>query len=252
MAVVKSKFLRRANGVLSLFIGIFGALAILGVFFKIAKYPDYELYMAIGFFGEAAAFIVMGVLAFLTSLARDEAGPEAGLAFRADAGAEFDAALQETASEFRGVLHSAAEGYRSSMEAASSEFRDSMQAMLHEHLGAGLNETVQSVQGDVQAFGTEMRGLGGEMARARNAVHAMSSTMESVATGTLADDAELLGTGMRRLSEGMAEAGATADRMRNDLNEMASRFHAFNGPARPSENGVGTPASVRSEQPRGV
>lgn len=244
MAEAKSKFLRRANGVLGLFIGIFGALAILGVFFKIAKYPNYEIFMAIGFFGEAAAFVVMGVLALLSSFSApedDDVPVASGLALGAGAGVDFDEALRESSTEFRGVLQSAAEGYRASMEAASAEFRDGMQAMLHEHLSAGLGETVQAVQGDVEAFGIEMRGLGGEMSRAREAVASMSTTLEAVSTGTLADDAGRLGTGMRQLGDGMAEAGTSVDRMRNDLNEMAARFHAFNGPARISDNGDGAP-----------
>ena len=252
MAVDKSRFLRRANGILGLMIGIFGALAILGVFFKIAKYPNYEIFMAIGFFGEAAAFVVMGLLALVTSFVNEGEAPKGALAFRADAGAEFDAALKDTASEFRGVLQEASERYLASMDAASGEFRESMQTMLREQLGANLEGVVQAVQGDVEAFGTEMRGLGGEMGRARDAVQAMSSKMEAVATGTLAEDAERLGTGMHQLSEGMAEAGASVDRMRNDLNEMATRFRAFNGPARMSENGVDPAIARPSEIPGGA
>lgn len=257
MAVDKSKLLRRANGVLALLVGIFGALAILGVFFKIAKYPNYEIYMAIGFFGEAAAFIVMGLLAFVTSFVSSEGAAEGDkLAFGADAGAAFDASLEETASEFRSTLQAASEGYRASMESAAGAFRESMHEMLRENLGANLEGVVQSVKGDVERFGNEMRGLGGEMERAREAVQGMSSKMEAVATGTLAEDAERLGTGMHQLSEGMSEAGASVDRMRNDLNEMATRFRAFNGPAssppRLSENGVDTTVVRRSETSGGA
>lgn len=245
-----SKLLKRVNGILGLFIGIFGALAILGVFFKIAKYPNYELFMAIGFFGEAAAFVIMGLVAFFTGFSSvgDDEGPSgSSLAFSADAGAEFEAALRDTASEFREVLQTASESYRASMDAASSEFRESMQAMLRDNLSTDLEGVALTVKEDVQHFGEEMRGLGGEMARARGAVQAMSAEMESVATGTLADDVEMLGTGMRQLSEGMSDAGATVDRMRADLNEMATRFHAFNGTYKASENGFGVPVARKEK-----
>lgn len=237
----------RINGILGLLIGIFGALAILGVFFKIAKYPHYEVFMAVGFFGEAAAFVIMGVVALVTGFTAKGDAPTAASA-AVPAGADLDAALRASADEFRDTLRSASEGYRASMDGAASEFRTAMQTMLQDHLGGDLEAVARSVQEDVQQFGTEMRGLGAEMERARGAVQAMSTEMEAVSTGTLADDVELLGRGMRQLSEGMAEAGATVDRMRADLNEMATRFHAFNGTYKPSDNGVGVPVAGRQDK----
>src|SRR6056297_133147 len=63
MATAKQEaVLERIKKVLGFFIGIFGALAILGVFFKILKYPNWELFMQLGFIGEAAAFVIMGSL----------------------------------------------------------------------------------------------------------------------------------------------------------------------------------------------
>lgn len=242
MAAPQSKLMARVNGILGLFIGIFGALAILGVFFKIAKYPNYEVFMAIGFFGEAAAFVIMGVVALVSGFStKDEAPARSGPVASGDA--DLDAALHASADEFRETLRSASESYRASMDSVADEFRSSMEAMLREQLGGDLEAVAHSVQADVQHFGTEMRGLGAEMERARSAVRAMSAEMESVATGTLADDAELLGRGMRQLSEGMAEAGSTVDRMRADLNDMAARFHAFNGAPRHAENGLGVPVT---------
>lgn len=243
----------RVNGVLGLLIGIFGALAILGVFFKIAKYPHYEVLMAVGFFGEAAAFVIMGVVALVTGFTAKGDAPSAAAVSAAvptavPAGADLDAALRASAAEFRDTLRSASASYRAAMDGAAAEFRSSMQAMLHDHLGGDLEAVAQSVQEDVHRFGTEMRGLGSEMERARSAVQAMSAEMEAVSSGTLAADVELLGRGMRQLSEGMAEAGTTVDRMRADLNEMASRFHAFNGTYKPSENGVGVAVSGRQDK----
>lgn len=236
MAASQSKLMARVNGILGLFIGLFGALAILGVFFKIAKYPNYEVFMAIGFFGEAAAFVIMGVVALVTGFsAKGEAPARSGALASGDA--DLDAAMRESAEEFREMLRAASEDYRASMK-----------VMLQDHLGGDLEALARSVEEDVQHFGAGMRGLGSEMERARSAVRAMSAEMESVATGTLADDAELLGRGMRQLSEGMAEAGSTVDRMRADLNEMAARFHAFNGSQRPSENGIGVPVAGHSDK----
>src|SRR5690606_37708193 len=246
MAASQSKTMARVNGILGLFIGLFGALAILGVFFKIAKYPNYEVFMAVGFSGEAAAFVVMGVVSLVAGFSAKGEAPAASSLVPA-AGPDLDAALRETADEFRDTLRSASESYRASMDSVAGEFRASMQAALEDRLGGDLEALARSVEEDVRQFGSGMRGLGSEMERARGAVQALSAEMEAVATGTLADDVELLGRGMRQLSEGMAEAGATVDRMRADLNEMAARFHAFNGSSRPSDNGLGVPVTSRSE-----
>ncbi len=249
MAAPQSKTMARINGILGLFIGLFGALAILGVFFKIAKYPNYEIFMAVGFFGEAAAFVIMGVVALVAGFTAKGEAP-ASSSMVPVAGADLDAALRETADEFRDTLRSASESYRASMDSVAGEFRASMQATLESRLGGDLEAIARSVEEDVRLFGSGMRGLGAEMERARGAVRALSAEMESVATGTLADDAELLGRGMRQLSEGMAEAGSTVDRMRADINEMAARFQAFNGSSRPTGNGFGVPVTSRGEAAR--
>ena len=59
--------LSRLSGILGFFIGIFGAMAILGVFFKILKLPYFVIFMVIGFVGEAAAFVIMGVFSLIGS-----------------------------------------------------------------------------------------------------------------------------------------------------------------------------------------
>jgi len=234
-----SPTMSRLNGILGLLIGIFGALAILGVFFKIAKTPgvDYELFMAIGFMGEAGAFVIMGFFALINGFTTnsDESSDravlpsmEGGSALPDEIMDEFRAALIASASEFREALQASSSGFGESMQAASSEFRTSVREALDERIGQDLGTMVEGVSEDVQHFGAEMRGLGDEMKQARSAVHAMRTELDRVAMGSLPEDAERLGNGMRQLSEGMADAGATVDRMRNDLNEMASRFGAFN------------------------
>ena len=55
MSAHHSTRISRLSGVLGFFIGIFGAMAILGVFFKILKLPYFEIFMVIGFVGEAVA-----------------------------------------------------------------------------------------------------------------------------------------------------------------------------------------------------
>ncbi len=245
-AAQPSRLMSRLNGVLGLLIGIFGAMAILGVFFKIAKYPgvDYELFMAIGFMGEAAAFIVMGLFALINGFtARPTASSSNRLAgvdaaVMPDAVAEeFRAALMATAADFRDVLHASSSAFSESMQDASGEFRTSVREALDERLGRDLGTMMDTVGEDVRHFGGEMRGLGDEMKEARTAVQAMRQELDRVATGSLPEDAERLGTGMRQLGEGMQEAGSTVDRMRNDLNEMATRFNAFNRGSGTNGNG---------------
>jgi hypothetical protein len=228
----------RLNGILGLLIGIFGALAILGVFFKIAKTPgvDYELFMAIGFMGEAGAFIIMGIFALISGFSTRPADSyptrsaqmAGGSALPEEVMEEFRAALAATAEEFREALQASSAGFGESMQAASTEFRASVRKTLDDRLGDDLGAMVEGVGEDVRHFGVEMRGLGDEMQQARSAVQSMRKELDRVAMGSLPEDAERLGIGMRKLGEGMAEAGVTVDRMRDDLNEMASRFSAFN------------------------
>jgi hypothetical protein len=228
----------RLNGILGLLIGIFGALAILGVFFKIAKTPgvDYELFMAVGFMGEAGAFIIMGIFALINGFTMKSDGEDArgvmpsmsGSALPDEVMNEFRAALAETAEEFREALQASSGSFGESMQAASTEFRASVRQTLDDRLGDDLGVMVEGVGEDVRHFGVEMRGLGDEMQQARSAVQSMRKELDRVAMGSLPEDAERLGIGMRQLGEGMAEAGATVDRMRDELNEMASRFSAFN------------------------
>lgn len=236
--------MRRLNGVLGLLIGLFGALAILGVFFKIAKYPHYEILMAVGFFGEAAAFVVMGLFSLITGFTgRPAEGPEptASAAAPLPGGAALSGAALEEA-----------------LEEASEELRAELRALVRQGFAQNLEALGEVVRGDVALFGEEMRALGAEMQLARQSVHALRGEIEEVAAGGLPADAERLGLGMRQLAEGMAEAGEATERMREDLREMALRLSAFNDGRTSPHNGdlegvvVSTPKGSRTTSPAEV
>ena len=192
----KSTLLARLTGVLGFFIGIFGAMAILGVFFKILKLPNYELFMAIGFIGEAAAFIIMGVFALINSFA---AKPS-----------------QDTTS------------VPATRQAEPLAVSPAMKKALEKEVAAEVAKMIEALGGHVGRFSSEIEQVGGELERARHAVHTMRTELDRVASGDLAGDAERLGRGMQVLGGEMSEAGSAVERLRADLEEMAYRFHNFN------------------------
>lgn len=186
--------LTKVKAILAFFIGIFGAMAILGVFFKIMKWSNYELFMVVGFIGEAAAFVTMGLLE-LTNLSSKNA-KASGAAGAAD-----------------GPIPS---GFAKAVEAK---------------LDAQLDAVLGHFAGEVAQFSTEMRALGAELELSRLSVQQMRSQLDAVATGDLAGDAQQLGNGMASLGAEMVNAGRTVETMRHDLELMASRFHQFNAPS---------------------
>jgi hypothetical protein len=220
--------MNRMTGVLGLFIGIFGALAILGVFFKIAKLPHWEVLMAVGFIGEAAAFVVMGVLTLI-------GGFTAKSAPAAPAGES--AVAVAPAGPSGEVLEAASREYRDAMRASAAQFQREIGGMLRQHLQADLGATMGSLSQQVQHLSAEVEALGGELHQARGAIEVMRSTLIRTATGDLPDSAERLGHGMRQLAEGMSGAGHAVDSMHADLQVMARRFQAFNHVRQPGGNG---------------
>lgn len=198
--MVNSKSFARVRGVLAFMIGIFGALAILGVFFKILKLDNYELFMKIGFVGEACAFVVMGVLELMTNFAHE---PDAH--------------------------HAAATGDRSPMPTQLS-------AMVDAKLDAKLDEMLMNLAGDIDHFRGEMSTLSSELSHSAGAVRHMRSQLESVASADLAGDAQLLGQGMAALGQEMASAGSAVEAMRDDLDLMLQRFRGFNTVQHPSSD----------------
>lgn len=216
MATPKQRaVLERIKKVLGFFIGIFGALAILGVFFKILKYPNWELFMQLGFVGEAATFVIMGAL-------------ELGQAFLIDipSGDEEEAESGEAGS-----------GQKSTPEAAGTPVQTSARKMIEKKVNDDLNVMMGALGKEIKQFGGEIHEMVGEMKQARVAVQDMRSKLDEVATGDLAEDAERLGKGMNSLGAEMENAGGAVQEMRDDLDEMLRRFRQFNDP-QVTPNGV--------------
>jgi len=205
--------LERIKKVLGFFIGIFGSLAILGVFFKILKYPNWELFMQLGFIGEAATFVIMGSL-------------ELGQAFMIEVpedGAESSSSNEGRSGE--------------PVEAAGTPVRASARKMIEKKVNDDLNVMMGALGKEIKQFGGEIHEMVGEMKQARVAVQDMRSKLDEVATGDLAEDAERLGKGMNSLGAEMESAGGAVQEMRNDLDEMLRRFRQFNDP-QVTPNGV--------------
>lgn len=197
--------LARITKVLGFFIGIFGALAILGVFFKILKYPNWELFMQLGFIGEAAAFVIMGSL-------------ELGQAF-----------VMETPSEEELEEEGGGSG-GTAVADAGTPVKASARKMIEKKVNDDLNVMMGALGKEIRQFGGEIHEMVGEMKRARVAVQDMRSKLSEVASGDLAKDAERLGKGMNSLGSEMSSAGSSVEEMRSDLEEMLQRFRKFNNP----------------------
>jgi len=214
MATAKQEaVLERIKKVLGFFIGIFGALAILGVFFKILKYPNWELFMQLGFVGEAATFVIMGAL-------------ELGQAFMIEV---------PSGDEEEGGASSATEA--AGAEASGTPVRASARKMIEKKVNDDLNVMMGALGKEIKQFGGEIHEMVGEMKQARVAVQDMRTKLNEVATGDLAEDAQRLGEGMNSLGTEMQNAGGAVEEMRDDLDEMLRRFRQFNDP-QVTPNGV--------------
>ena len=194
--------MNRLTGVLGFFIGIFGAMAILGVFFKILKLPHYEIFMIIGFVGEACAFVIMGVFSLIGSWSSKE-------------------------EDLPTVATTDAAGRPIPPNVIA---RATFNKMLEKHVSDELNQMMASLSKHVGHLGSEIEEVGGELERARHSINLMRHELDRVASGDLAGDAENLGRGMQILGNEMSEAGHSVERIRSDLDEMAQRFRHFNDP----------------------
>ncbi len=195
---MSGNWFQKVKGYLAFFIGIFGAMAILGVFFKIMKYDYYVLFMQIGFIGEAAAFITMGVLELLGTMVKSD-----------------DVVSQDGSS---------ASITPQVQEAVVSTFVRAVEAKLDSQLDG----MIGGLSAEFQQFTAEMHALGAELNHSRASIQNMRNELDTVVTGDLAGDAARLGQGMSSLSQEMAGAGSAAERMRQDLEQMTARFHQFN------------------------
>ncbi len=171
--------------ILEFLIGVFGALAIIGVFFKIQDYPNFEVYMAIGFLGEAAAFVVMGIFALVGGFAED------GRAYR------------------EGDEQAVPPG------AASASFRK----VMDEKMSASLDPAMQSLNHEVSRFGEEMRAMSAEMQQARQSVSQMRGEMSAVGEDGFSEDAAQLGEGMRHLGAEVHAMGSEMEQSRSAVEE---------------------------------
>ncbi|NND73090.1 MAG: hypothetical protein HKN43_16065 [Rhodothermales bacterium] len=198
----------KIKAILAFFISIFGAMAILGVFFKIMKYDNYVLFMQIGFIGEAAAFITMGILELLGTTVK-------------------------TAESASGI--SSGDITPKVQEAVVSTFVRAVEAKLDSQLDG----MIGGLAAEFQQFTADMHALGAELNHSRASIQNMRNELDTVATGDLAGDAVRLGQGMSGLAKEMAVAGSTAESMRQNLEIMSDRFRQFN------EGGVTSRATER-------
>ncbi len=204
-AAHQSTRILRLNGILGFFIGIFGAMAILGVFFKILKLPHFEIFMVIGFVGEAAAFVIMGVFSLVGSFSAKK----------------YDNLVAPLAP---------APLPQPQQETPEAEVRASFRALLEQQVSDDVNKMMETLAQEIGHLGSEIQQVGGELERARHSIHTMRQELDRVASGDLAGDAERLGRGMQVLGTEMSQAGDTVERMRADLEDMAHRFRHFNEP----------------------
>lgn len=202
MAAGESIGMARLKSILGFFIGIFGAMAILGVFFKIAKLPNYELFMQIGFIGEAAAFVIMGLFELMNAFLIKSPKKDA-VETEADGGM---------------------------MVATMGDINTPFSSIVEQRLGNELDVMMLALAKEVKTFSDEMRELGGALGDARSSVVTMRNELDRVSSGDLAADAQRLGEGMRTLGGEMAGAGSTVESIRSDLETMAARFRQFNMP----------------------
>jgi hypothetical protein len=66
------RIVERVIGIMWFFLYLFGASAALGVLFLRAQYPNWELFMQLGFVGGAAAMVTTGVLKLAQAFIGDE------------------------------------------------------------------------------------------------------------------------------------------------------------------------------------
>jgi hypothetical protein len=248
----------RINGIVGLLVGVFGAIAIIGVLAKVAKLPNWEPIMMVGFLGEAAAFLIMGIIALIGSRQQARYAEEIGVAGPAEGevgfagygspeyAEELHAAIKEQVktevSRIMGTLGEDLEAVSARFGQDSANFSSEFRAVLMEQVAPQIatdlgqlthqmSQAMGALGEDVQRVTDEMRGMSSEMEQARGAVGTMREQLLASANGNLPEDAAKLGNGMRSLSDEMAAAGNAAETIRNEMEQMVNRFRSFNAGA---------------------
>ena len=255
---MQSARMARINGIVGLLVGVFGAIAIIGVLAKVAKLPNWEPIMMVGFLGEAAAFLIMGVIAFVSARQQAKyaeefgvAGPTEGEVMSTGYGSpeyaeELHTAIKEQVktevSRIMGTIGEDLEAVSARFGEDSANFSNEFRQMLMEQVApqiatdlGQLTHQMSSAMGalgeDVQRVTDEMRGMSAEMEQARGAVGTMREQLLASANGNLPEDAAKLGNGMRSLSNEMEAAGSAAETIRDEMEQMVNRFRSFNAGA---------------------
>lgn len=211
----RDALLKQITKFLGFLIGICGALAILGIFFKVLQLAHYKTFMYLGFIGEAVAFVLMGLLELGQALFMDPS--------------------EEAASD--------SQPQRAGHQGGSASARRMVEKKVHENL----NEMMGSLGEEVKQFGGEINGMTKEMRQARIAVANMRSTIEEISNGQLAENAERLAEEMSSLDEEVERAGTAVEKMRRGLDQMLARIHRFND-SPPGTNGVAEKSAQSREE----
>ena len=171
----------RVTHVLGFFIGICGALAILGVFFKITGGSlfgiGYEVFMKAGFMGEAGAFLIMGALELISAFL------------------------------VKGDDDSRADDENEAVSVSNEPAAAQLRQMMDEKASEQLDELMTALGEEVKAFGREMRSMREEMRNVRSAAETMKTEMEAAGGGQLTEETEKLAGNVQRLSWQLGEAG---------------------------------------------
>jgi predicted nucleic acid-binding Zn-ribbon protein len=207
-----SSFLDAVEPYLQFFIGIFGALAIIGVFFKIQGYPNTELFMVLGFMGEAAAFVLMGSFVLLSHyFGPDQSQAEGG------ASGEVVAVEQQPPPP-------------SQAAAVGQEMRATAREMVEERLREDLDDVMEALTHEVRRFGEEMREMSNEMEHTRSTLGQMHEALGPAADGRLAEQADVLGDRMEQINAQLRQSGAKIEEGHAALERMeASLSRAADG-----------------------
>lgn len=231
---------------LQFLIGVFGAIAIIGVFFKVQDaYPEWQgFFIALGFLGEAAAFIIMGAFSLIEGFfVSDEVVEDDGRVVRHDPAGEVSASFRTMMEErmtddlnkMMGALNQDVQRFGSELRQMGAEMEEARSAMrlMHGEMNQvtedGFAEGAYELSEGLRRLGHEVREMGAEMEHSRSAIKEARGALASMASGELADDARRFEQGMKALgdevhamSEEMAPARSAVECMREELNKVTS------------------------------